>query len=177
MNPQALLLALADERVDYVLVGGLAGSIRGTTRVTKDIDIAYSSHAANLERLCAVLNRFSPRRLILGQPEDDALTLTPDALRREPVLQLATSVGQIDLLNKIEGFATYGTIKKYAEVEDVGVEAPVLSIEGLIKAKEAMKRPKDVQDLIELRALAEAMRLTSPDEIDIGGSLKVKPSL
>jgi hypothetical protein len=158
MRPAELLEALSSERVDFVLVGGLAATIRGTTRVTRDIDIAYSTEGRNLERLCAVINRYEPRRIVLGEPSSGILTLTPAILKRDGVLQLSTSLGEVDLLNRIEGFKSYGAIKKLAEpyvLPGKEIHVAVLSVEGLLKAKRAMKRPKDQHDIVELEALFE----------------------
>ena len=155
LNPLPLLRALADEGVEYVLIGGLAAAMMGTTRVTRDIDLTYATNYENLERLALVLNRFEPRIKLLVDPTDGVVQITAALLRRERILQLITMAGEVDLLDKISGFATYGQVKKYARMQDVGVSVQVLGIKGLIRAKKALKRPKDVQDLLELQALAE----------------------
>jgi hypothetical protein len=164
MRPRELLGALVDEDVDFVLIGGLAAALHGTTRVTRDIDIAYSTTSANLVRLSRALNRFAPRRLVLGRPQGGVIEITPALLKRERTLQLATSVGEVDLLSSIEGFKSYGFVKRKAEVRDVGIPVPVLSIEGLVRTKKAMNRPKDQQDIVELQALDEAQRLSAPED-------------
>lgn len=159
MRPKELLAALVAEKVDFVLVGGLAAAVHGTTRVTRDIDIAYATHGENLVRLCNVLNAFEPRRMVLGRPAAAVLMLTPGMLKKERIVQLATSVGEVDLLNRIQGFASYGFLKQNAEIQNLGVDTPVLTIAGLLRAKRAMKRPKDMQDIVELEALEEVQTL------------------
>lgn len=166
LRPKPLLAALIAERVDFVLVGGLAGAIHGTTRVTKDIDIAYATNAANLARLCTAINQFEPRRMVLGRPEGGILTLTPEMLKRDGILQIATSAGEVDLLDRIQGFSSYGFVRRNAETIDIGVDVPILSIDGLLRAKRAMKRPKDLHDIVELEALQEAHRLQCPEDDD-----------
>lgn len=158
MRPKELLAALVAGGVDFVLVGGLAAAIHGTTRVTRDIDIVYATFAENLVRLCAVLNRFEPRRMLLGKAEGGIIVLTPAMLRRERVVQIATAVGEIDLLDRIQGFSSYGFLKTQSCIQDVGVPVPVLSIEGLLRAKRSMSRAKDLHDVVELEALEEARR-------------------
>lgn len=156
LHPVPLLEALQEEGVDYVLVGGLAAAMMGTTRITRDIDLAYATHQENLERLCAAINRFKPRHLLLGKPEGTSFDLAPNDLRKHRIVQLATSIGQIDLIDRIAGFKSYGELKSYAVEHDIGFPVRVLATEGLLKAKRAMKRPKDVQDIVELEALQEA---------------------
>lgn len=73
-----LLDALAAGHVDFVLIGGLAMTLRGSSRVTEDLDLCYSRDATNLERVASSLAAFRPR--LRGAPEDlpflwDAQTL------------------------------------------------------------------------------------------------------
>ncbi len=45
-----LVEVLALGRVDFVLVGGLALVLRGSSRVTEDFDLCYARDAENLKR-------------------------------------------------------------------------------------------------------------------------------
>ena len=155
MNAAVLIEALVTEKVDFVLVGGLAAMFNGTTRVSLDVDIAYATYTSNLEGIARVLNRFEPRIKFLGKPSDEAITVSAATIKRQRVMQFVTSAGEIDILDVIGGFRTYGQIKSYSTVEDYGFPINILGIEGLIKAKRALKRPKDLADLIELEALLE----------------------
>lgn len=168
LNPVPLLQALADAGAQYVLVGGLAGAMLGTTRNTRDIDIAYASHHENLERICAVINRFHPRLKLLGKAEGDAISITPAHLRKNKMLQLVTDVGELDLLGAIAGFNSFAQIAKMSDTKDIGFVVHVLGVDGMLRAKKALKRPKDIQDIVELEALKEmqelhAMRIRPPD--------------
>lgn len=156
MDPDALFHALDDAGVDFVVVGGLAANVRGSERVTKDIDIVYRTEANNVRKLCAVINANQPRMLILGKPEGSPVTLTPDLLKRHPLLQLSTNFGEVDLLSSIAGFKSYRAIKNASEPVNIdGQSIPMLTREGVIKSKRAMKRPKDIDDIKQLEAVAE----------------------
>ena len=156
MDPDALFDALNAAAVDYVVVGGLAANVRGSDRVTKDIDIAYHTEANNLRKLCEVINAHEPRILVLGKPEGSPVTVTPELLKRHPMLQLSTNLGEVDLLKSIAGFNSYGAIKKYSETFDVGGRViRMLTRDGVIKSKRALKRPKDIEDIKQLEAIAE----------------------
>ncbi len=156
MDPDALFAALNEASVDYVVVGGLAANLRGSQRVTKDIDIVYSTEPTNLRKLCAVINAIEPRIIVLGQPEGSRLTLTPQHLKRYPLLQLSTKFGEVDLLSAIAGFKSYDAIKKASNTVDVdGRSIPMLTLAGVIKSKRALKRPKDIDDIHQLEAVAE----------------------
>lgn len=156
MNPDALFEALLRAGVDFVVVGGLAANVRGSDRATKDIDIVYHTQANNLRKLCDVINATEPRLLVLGKPEGESVTLTPQLLKRHPLLQLSTKLGQIDLLSEIAGFKSYRAIKSLSEPVNVdNLSIPMLTREGVIKSKRAMNRPKDKDDVKQLEAIAE----------------------
>lgn len=160
MRLRDLLDALNRNGVDIVLIGGIAAALHGTTRVTQDIDVAYASYRENLERLCQVINALCPQSIGFGG-KLSAIRLTPAMLKAGPVIHLATDFGRVDLLNRVDGFHSYAAVKKLSEIYDLGYgkTAAVLSIDGLLKAKRFLKRPKDVQDVVELEAIAAARRL------------------
>ena len=54
-RPRELLRVLAAHDVDFVVVGGMAGTARGSAYITRDLDIAYARDDENLERLAAAL--------------------------------------------------------------------------------------------------------------------------
>ena len=55
-----LLRRLADAKVEFILVGGLAANARGSARVTTDVDVSYGRSVANLERLVKALTPIKP---------------------------------------------------------------------------------------------------------------------
>jgi hypothetical protein len=55
-----LLHALADDEVEFILVGGLAAAAHGSIRNTQDVDIVYRRTAENIQRLVAALQPLSP---------------------------------------------------------------------------------------------------------------------
>ena len=58
MKIAELLEALADEGVQYVLVGGLAVQLHGFIRATFDVDLVLAMNDDNLARFIDVANRF-----------------------------------------------------------------------------------------------------------------------
>lgn len=157
IDPDALFAALNAAGVDYVVVGGLAASVRGSERLTKDIDIVYHTEAGNVRKLCKVVNALQPRLLVLGEPEGQAVNVTPQTLKQHTLLQLTTTLGEVDLLASIAGFKSYRAIKNASSTVDIeGLNIPVLSLEGVVRSKRAMKRPKDIEDIKQLEAVAEA---------------------
>lgn len=58
MRIAELLQSLADARVSYVLVGGLAVQLHGYMRSTLDIDLVLAMDQVNLERFIGVARQF-----------------------------------------------------------------------------------------------------------------------
>ena len=74
-------------------------------------------------------------------------------------MTLTTEKGAIDVLDLIPGVGDYHAAVKNSELVKVGaVEFRSLTLEALIASKRAVKRPKDVEQLIELEAIRELRR-------------------
>ena len=50
-----ILAALRDGGVNFVLIGGLASQVHGSTSLTLDVDVCFALDRTNLERLAVVL--------------------------------------------------------------------------------------------------------------------------
>jgi predicted nucleotidyltransferase len=53
----AVLRALADAGVRFIIVGGAAATAHGSARLTQDLDVVYRRDAENLRRLAGALGR------------------------------------------------------------------------------------------------------------------------
>lgn len=140
-----LLRRLTRERIDFIVIGGVAVEIHGYARFTKDLDIVYATNAANLERLGTVLVELGAR---LRGFED--LPFTPDmqTLRRAQMLTLVTPLGSLDLLVDPEGSARYEEMRERALTVDInGTEIRVVALEDLLSMKRAARRPQDLADV------------------------------
>jgi predicted nucleotidyltransferase len=149
---EELLRVLHKEQVDFVLLGGAAAILHGSSYVTKDIDLAFSRERENCNRLARALAPYSPR--LRSLPPGLPFVLDAQALRTGSNFTLDTSLGEIDLLGEISGFSSYREIKEASEeIEAYGFRFSVLSLQGLIRTKRAAGRPKDLLLLPELEAL------------------------
>jgi len=52
-----ILQILVKEKVDFVVIGGVAAILQGSTHLTKDIDFCYSRDEENLERIVKALRQ------------------------------------------------------------------------------------------------------------------------
>ena len=53
-----LIRALADGGVECILIGGVAATIHGSARLTRDVDVVHARSDANIERRAAALAPF-----------------------------------------------------------------------------------------------------------------------
>jgi hypothetical protein len=146
---KAIIEALADRDVDYVVVGAVALVLHGSPRVTRDLDICYSREKANLQRLAKAFERFAST--LRGAPADLPFRLDAPTLQSGLNFTLSTSVGDVDLLGELSGLGGYPVVKRLAETMVVyGREVRVLGLDGLERTKRAAGRLKDLADLAEI---------------------------
>jgi len=80
-------------------------------------------------------------------------------LRGALVMTLATTEGDIDVMDRVAGVGDYDAVHKHSErISALGVSFRVLDLPSLIKAKRAAGRPRDFDHLRELEALLELRR-------------------
>lgn len=148
-----MLSALVCERINFIVVGGVAAAAHGASRITSDLDIVYDAEErGNLVALGKLLSKWSayPRGIEPGLPFImDHLTL-----HGAPLLTLTTTEGDLDVLASISGIGNYSEVRKHSEqVEAFDVQFRIIDLPTLIKAKRAAGRPRDFEHLPELEAL------------------------
>ena len=156
-SPGALLRQLAEAKVDFVVVGGIAAIAHGSPSFTRDLDISYAPHQENLDRLGRVLVELDAR--LRGVAEDVPFVPDGRTLRRTRVLTLDTPIGLIDLLAQPDGAPGYEHLKaRSVPAQVAGVTVNVASLEDLIAMKKAAGRPKDLIAVEELEAIQRLQR-------------------
>ena len=149
-----LLAALRDGDVAYIIVGGLAATLHGSSRLTQDVDVVYSRADVNLEHLATALGPYRP--YLRGAPPGLPFEWSARTLRRGLNFTLTTTVGDIDLLGEITGGGTYEDVLPHSmTVTMFGREQRCLDLEWLIRTKRAAGRPRDLEVIAELEALRE----------------------
>lgn len=144
-----LLETLSTGDVRFVVIGGVALVLRGSARLTVDLDICYARDAANLDRLAAALAPHRPR--LRGAPEELPFIWDAQTLRSGLNFTLKTNLGDIDLLGEVTGLGGYDAVARLASEQEVaGLRLAVLSLDGLERAKRAAGRVKDLLDLEEI---------------------------
>lgn len=158
-DPARLLRALVDGQVDFVVIGGVAAVLHGSSRNTFDLDICFASDPANLRALGRTL--VGLRAQLRGVPEPVAFVPDAASLRRVDLLTLKTVAGDLDVLRVPSGAPRYDVLCSHADRYDIGgFEVRVASVEDLIAMKSAAGRAKDLGDIEELEAI---LRLRAED--------------
>jgi predicted nucleotidyltransferase len=156
-RPTPLLHRLVAHGVDFVVVGGVAMVLHGSSRNTNDLDIVYATDAANLEALGEAMIELGAK--LRDVPDD--VPFVPDArtLRQISVLTLDSDDGRIDLLVAPAGSPSYARLRARAERIAVGGAAFLIaSLEDLESMKRAAGRPKDLIDLEEIEVIRRLRR-------------------
>lgn len=158
MKIAELLQSLTDEKVQFVLVGGLAVQLHGYLRSTFDIDLVLAMDDANLSRFIDVAKRFGLTPVI---------PVPIDSLR---------NASQIDQWHREKGMLAFGLREPQAggSVVDVlvrpevpfekllidavsgelfGRQVLIASIDSLLLMKRVANRPKDLLDIAALEKI------------------------
>ena len=153
-NFEQLVEVLVSGEVDFILVGGMAGIVHGSSRLTQDLDIVYSRNGDALTKLIDALAPFSPYPR--GAPPGLPFRWDDATLARGLNFTLTTTIGDVDLLGEISGGGRYDDlIESTIEVSLFGFPVTVIGLEKLIDVKRAAGRPKDFEAIAELELLLE----------------------
>lgn len=157
-----VLEALDAEGVRYVVIGGAALGFQGSAYRTEDIDIVYARDEENIERLVTVLRAIKPRLRVEGEPDGLPFVVDARTIANGGNFTLQTDLGDLDIMATIAGLGDYENVVRYADqlkLIDSARSTPVLSLDGLIIAKRAANRPKDLIVLPEIETLRELREL------------------
>jgi len=156
-DPVRICAILNEEGVEYVVVGGFAAVVRGSSLSTRDIDIVPSRSPENLDRLGRALRRM--RAMIRTDSEPVPAPLDGPFLANVPsMLNLVTDFGELDLTfvpaGRAGGYEGWRTGATPEEVSD-GLVVVVAGLDDVIDSKRAANRPKDQMALPYLESLRD----------------------
>jgi predicted nucleotidyltransferase len=151
---EELIPALVNGGVEFIVIGGFAGIVHGSARVTYDVDLVYSRADENIERLAKALALHAP--YLRDAPPGLPFSFDAATIRRGLNFTLTSDLGDVDLFGELPGATTYfGLLPDSLEVEAFGVSFKCVNLPTLIRIKETADRPKDVEAVAELRILLE----------------------
>ena len=151
---------LANQKIRYLVIGGIAVNIHGYSRATGDLDIMLSLEKDNLEKLIELLKTldFIPRIPVkieeLKDPEKVKTWKKEKNLKVFSVYNPDNELEHIDIM--VENYIDFGSAYNNREVVTAkGIEISVISIDDLIELKKIAGRKRDEMDIEALKKIKE----------------------
>lgn len=164
---EAIVRALNDAQVQYLIVGGLAVNAHGFERATKDVDLVIGLQRDNIIRGLKALLAIGYQISIPVTPEDFADASRREAWRRDKgmvVLKLWSDAHRrtpIDVFvyEPFDFSLELGRVKKELVADELS--APIVSYDTLLAMKRQAGRP---QDLVDIESLEEIRKIRDADQ-------------
>jgi len=151
-NLNDLLVLLARSDIEFIVIGGFAGVLHGSTLVTRDLDVCTLLTAENIEKLRVLFKNFHPKHRMT--PQRLSFLNVPPPGQSLNNLYLETDLGIVDFISAVSGVGDFQRLTENAiTIEIKGEEIKVISISDLIKAKQSLGRDKDKLAATELLAI------------------------
>ncbi|MGI8944920.1 MAG: hypothetical protein ACR2GL_01600 [Thermoleophilaceae bacterium] len=152
-DQRLLLAALAQGGVEFVLIGGHAIAAHGFARGTRDVDIVFATSAESCARLARALADVGASIVVADLPAPGG-RITAGWLADGGRFIFSTRYGTLAAFSWVAGndyaaLDSRGITVRLAE----GTTLRVCGYDDLIAMKERARRPKDEEDLRNLRAL------------------------
>lgn len=144
---RALLGALHEHDVSFVVIGGVAVGAHGFVRGTEDLDLVPDPNPANLERLTHALTVLESTLPTVGgrpfDPDGDAAVV-----KRGGNVTAMTRFGGLDVVQRAQGVPSYSQLAEDAVASELlGIPVRVCSLSRLREMKLAQGRTQDQLDL------------------------------
>jgi len=146
-----MLQSLADEQVEFLLVGAYALAAHGYPRATMDIDIWVMPSAENAEAVLRALRRFGSSL--------HGLTAA-DLQKDDTIFQIGVAPRRIDIITGASGLRFEEAFARSIGIDIEGLRVHIPSVDDLIRNKKASGRTKDLADAEAL----EVLRNTEQDK-------------
>jgi hypothetical protein len=149
-----ILPLLTKAEVEFTLIGGLAATVHGSARFTRDLDVVYARNSLNLARVVKAVTPLNP--YLRGAPPGLPFQFDLETLKAGLNFTLTTDLGPLDLLGEVAGGGTYEDLRSHSvTIRFTGVECLCVDLPTLIRLKRAAGRTRDLEAVAELEALQE----------------------
>ena len=165
-----LLKRLLDEEVEFVVVGGLAATLHGVSEPTRDIDVCIRPSDDTWTKVARVLSGIHPRYALT--PDRRAFEPSLAALKTFKNLYALTDLGRIDFLGEVAPLGDLSRVLANATTFEIdGRAVRVISLDDLLTVKEHIRRPKDLEVAVELRAIRDRRAASRKQAIEVGSDV------
>lgn len=152
-----LLHRLTLNEVRFIVIGGVAATLRGSPVATFDVDVCAPMDDENVLKIHQALKDLNPRFRfrpdLMRVPED------PSRLYGIRNLNLATDLGAIDLLGELPNICNFKELQERSTMMDVGgFSCRVIDLDTLLAAKRSAGREKDALNIMHLEAIRRAQQ-------------------
>jgi hypothetical protein len=151
---EPMLGVLAEQQVDFVVIGGFALSAHGVVRGTKDVDLSPDPTPENLKRLAVALRALNAEVMLAEDFDPSELGIAPDedGLSLGGNWVLRTRLGRLDVMQDVAGAKSYAALRAAAVQRDVPGAGSFwfAGFDDLIAMKVAAGRPQDELDITSL---------------------------
>jgi hypothetical protein len=162
---RALVETLDRHAVDFIVIGGVAGIIHGSSYTTYDFDVLYARDEKNLQRMASALKELHVT--LRNAPADLPFQVDARTLAAGSNFTFDSDLGRFDILGHAEGMRDYEVMRADSVLEELwGIPVRTVSVDDLIRMKRAAGRPKDKSMVEELIALTEDQRRSANGEKD-----------
>jgi hypothetical protein len=156
-DPLAMLGALHKREVRFVVIGGVAGFLLGSSLPSANLDFCFARDPENVGQLARALNDVHARPAGFSGTE----SVNEDILQRGDFFNFRTDHGVVHCLSNPAGTSGYEDLQDHAERMQIdGVETFVASLADLIRMKEVSHRVRDGFLLETLRVVQRLKRRT-----------------
>lgn len=157
---QSIFKELNKQKIDYLVVGGLAVNLHGVPRMTYDIDIMILLEAKNVSKLTTKLTNWGYRPKVPINPMELADETKRNSWVQEKGMKAVNfysdklPIGEIDIV--FDSPISYSELKsRVVMIEIGGAKIPTVSIHDLIKLKQESGRKQDIADVEYLKMILE----------------------
>jgi hypothetical protein len=150
-DPIGLIEALAEAGVSYVVIGGVAAGLYGSTRSTYDLHIVPAPDRANYKRLAGALSGLHAH--LKGVDADKlGIELDAETLSVGANFTLTTDRGNLDILPATEVDLSWEELRRNANHLELrpDLALDVVGRDDLIAMKRAAGRRQDIEDIVQL---------------------------
>lgn len=146
------LRGLHDAGLEFIVVGGVSAVLHGASEPTRDLDVCIRPTKEGWARVHSFLQNLHPRFALT--PDRRPLVASAEELSSFKNLYVLTDLGRIDFLGEVPPLGSFDSLNTTV-VDLGGFRVRVLALDDLLRVKEFVRRPKDLEVAAELRAIRE----------------------